>query len=62
MTDLLVETKLLLPRPGRELVARPRLVEMIESRLPRSADPRLGACGLRQDDTAHEPGGGPSRR
>src|SRR5687767_7168562 len=29
MTDLL-ETKLLLPRPGRKLVARPRLIDIIE--------------------------------
>ena len=30
MTELLVETKLLVPRPRRELVARPRLVEMVD--------------------------------
>jgi LuxR family maltose regulon positive regulatory protein len=30
MTELLVETKLLVPRPRRELVARPRLLEMVD--------------------------------
>ena len=29
MADLLVETKLLVPRPRRELVARPRLVDVV---------------------------------
>src|SRR5687768_16744852 len=37
MADLLVETKLLVPQPRREVVARPRLVDVVRRSASRAA-------------------------
>ena len=43
MADLLLETKLLVPMPRREFVARPRLVDVIDR-----ASHGRGACSSRE--------------
>ena len=49
MADPLVETKLLVPRPRRETVARPRLAALLD-RASEAGHRGLGAGRVRQDD------------
>ncbi len=52
MPDPLVETKLLLPRPRREVVPRPRLADLLQRGTEAPDHARLGARRVRQDDPA----------
>ena len=52
MADPLVETKLLLPRPRREVVPRPRLADLLDRGVGGPGHAGLRARRVRQDDPA----------